>query len=168
MFMRAKQDVWRKLPCDIDINRYSEKKILLKWKSNDNNQLRNLSVTLDDSSHLSLENYVKSHLLMLFQFLSVLNCSNVELVDNEVKERINSKRTKKGKLPFFEYKTLHVNTTRVENQNTISAGANRSSPRVHLRRGHIRRLSTGKTTWIQPCLVGDRDSGVIEKDYSVC
>jgi hypothetical protein len=43
-------------------------------------------------------------------------------------------------------------------------GDKRSSPRLHFRRGHWRHYSNHKT-WVKWMLVGDRDLGIVRKDY---
>jgi len=97
----------------------------------------------------------------LSRFLSVLNCSNVELIEVDGPKFLNKKRQKKGKVPIYSYKTIVLKTR----QQRLSTG-NRTneSPRIHLRRGHIKRRKTGSFWW-QPCVVGDRKKGVVMKDY---
>lgn len=103
---------------------------------------------------------------LMIKAIAVMNCSNVITVDSKEQKHINRKRKEKGKLPIFTYKTLHIYTGVSEQQKGGLKG-NHNSPRVHLRRGHIRRLSEDKTVWVQPCVVGDKSKGIIHKDYSV-
>lgn len=102
----------------------------------------------------------------VIQFLSALNCSNTFLQNNSPSEKIQKKRVRNGKLPFFEYKTLHIKINDVKNKNSSGVGTH-ASPRVHLRRGYIRKLPSGETTWVQACVVGDRSKGFIQKDYKI-
>ena len=70
---------------------------------------------------------------------------------------------KKGKLAFLEFKILTIDG----NADHSAPGAARSShisPRVYLRRGHIRRLKT-KNVWVNSCVVGDKSKGIVQKDY---
>lgn len=101
----------------------------------------------------------------VLQFLSALNCSNTFLQNNTPSEKIQKKRIKNGKLPFFEYKTLHIKISAVKNKTASGLGTH-ASPRVHLRRGHIRHLEN-KHVWVQPCVVGSKQSGIIYKDYAL-
>jgi hypothetical protein len=39
-----------------------------------------------------------------------------------------------------------------------------SSPRLHWRRGHFRKLASGKTVHVRPCLVGDVSKGRIDRE----
>lgn len=98
---------------------------------------------------------------VLISFLTVLCCSNVS------KERVpanafqNSKRTKAGKVALYDYWVL---TIPGGNSAGPDCGGGHSSPRQHLRRGHVRRIGAGKTTWVNACVVG-WGPGVVEKDY---
>jgi len=40
-------------------------------------------------------------------------------------------------------------------------------PRLHERRGHLRRLKTGKNVWVKSCKVGDASKGAIFHDYAI-
>ena len=97
--------------------------------------------------------------------IEVFSCSNVIAVNNLPPKLINQKRLKKGKVPFFEYKTLHIKQERKE-KNNIKKGTH-NSPRLHLRRGHIRKLYDGRKIWITACLVGNKKNGMIIKDYKL-
>jgi hypothetical protein len=48
-----------------------------------------------------------------------------------------------------------------------STGLHHAPPRLHIRRGHIRRLGSGATTWVRQCKVGRAELGTIEKIYRV-
>ena len=98
--------------------------------------------------------------------LNLLNCNNIELVDNPAPAALNKKRIKKGKLPIYEYKTIQIKPGK-HYSNQSNGASDRSGPRFHLRRGHIRRLPSGNTTWVRHCAVGDPSRGKIEKDYSI-
>lgn len=47
------------------------------------------------------------------------------------------------------------------------AGGSHASPRFHLRRAHIRKLSSGSLTFVRHCFVGQQERGKVEKSYSV-
>jgi hypothetical protein len=94
-------------------------------------------------------------------FLSVLNCSNVAINEISAPKFRNQKRKAKNLVPIYSYKTLVLKTR----QRLLSAlGGTHDSPRIHLRRGHIKHRKTGDFWW-QPCVVGDRKRGVVMKDY---
>ena len=102
---------------------------------------------------------------MALNLFFVLGCSNVAAVDNQPPAALNKKRAKAGKFPLLSYKTLVVV---VDEARTTSQpmGGTHSSPRVHLRRGHIRRLGSGRRVWVQSCVVGSKH-GMVLKDYRV-
>ncbi|MBF0148191.1 MAG: hypothetical protein HQL85_18705 [Magnetococcales bacterium] len=100
------------------------------------------------------------------QMCSVLNCSNIRAQSLAAPRNLNKKREKKGKSPFFEYKVLEVDGT-PGGLKSPHGGGSHASPRVHIRRGHIRHLPT-HNVWVQACVVGDKKNGVIHKDYRVC
>lgn len=108
--------------------------------------------------------FFKQRLEPVVYALRMMACSNIETIDN-IPSRLKQSRVKKGKSPLFEYKTLHV-TGAPKTKNKYGNGGSHASPRVHLRRGHIRKLSETKSVWVQPCVVGDKSKGVIHKDYN--
>lgn len=95
----------------------------------------------------------------------VLGCSNVATSDIPAPASLNKKRARAGKLPLFEYKTLVVKLDEKHNPG-IALGGTHSSPRLHLRRGHVRRLDSGRRVWVQSCVVGSKH-GIIVKDYRI-
>ena len=105
----------------------------------------------------------------VLEFCEALMCSNVnaETIQHENK-KANKKRVKKGKLPIYDTKILSievpVKTSRRQGYDKIE---DRSSPRQHLRRGHIRRLSDGRNIWVNSCVVGSINTGRIDKDYHI-
>ena len=86
-----------------------------------------------------------------------------------VNESVNRKRLRKGKKPLFEYKVLDIVADvmdPVHGKSHRHTGPH-SSPRMHKRRGHIRRLGSGQRIWIRDTIVGKPGQGRIVKDYSV-
>lgn len=72
----------------------------------------------------------------------------------------------KGKQPFFSYKVLQLREEKSRQVADISGGTH-TSPRMHLRRGHLRRLEN-KTIWVKPAMVNaSAQHGIVVKDYSV-
>jgi hypothetical protein len=95
----------------------------------------------------------------------ILGCSNVETADNPAQAALNKKRAKSGKYPVLEYKTLVLKIDRLRTSGQTDGGSH-ASPRVHLRRGHVRQLETGRRVWVQACVVGSTN-GMILKDYRI-
>lgn len=107
---------------------------------------------------------LKQHKLVLSTFLSALNCKNVKRVEHEPAPKLQKARKKRGKLPLFSHWTLEL-AIPDKSKNNPTTNDSKSSPRVHLRRGHPRQYKEGKWTWVQPCMVGT-NKGIITKDYS--
>ena len=102
---------------------------------------------------------------MMVQACSVLNCANVTtgIIDPPI--ALNKKRAAKGKKPLFSYHVLQLVVGKGDKSE--SAGGNHASPRMHLRRGHLRRLET-KTVWVRPAMINiGSNSGSVAKDYSI-
>lgn len=99
------------------------------------------------------------------EFIAALACSNSATSDQpHGREKLNKKREKQGRPPFYSYKVLTISQG---GQGSVeSMGGSHRSPRVHLRRGHIRRLPN-KTVWVNASVVGDKSKGFVDKDYSV-
>lgn len=101
----------------------------------------------------------------LYAMFNILECGNTDIEIEKSSSRLNKKRIKKGKLPFFDYHVLTVNRHLKSVSNTQNI--NHRSPRQHIRRGHIRHYKDGRKIFIQSCIVGDSDNGLIKKDYRI-
>jgi hypothetical protein len=81
-------------------------------------------------------------------------------------EQANAKRRKNGREPFYEYHVLKLRppearAPRAEPNNE----SERAGVRLHMRRGHPRRLKSGRVVWVRHTVVGDKSKGVVMKDY---
>jgi len=101
-----------------------------------------------------------------FVLVGLINAEGIDVEDHRAPKFINKKREAKGKLPLFEYHLLKINPA-LKMPGHVATGGTHASPRLHWRRGHIRRLSSGELTQVRPCLVGHKSLGRIEKDYVV-
>ena len=95
----------------------------------------------------------------------VIGCANVETVDHAPPAALNKKRARTGKFPILTHKTLVI-VADAKRHEKANLGGTHTSPRVHLRRGHIRRVGESRRVWVQPCVVGSKH-GVVTKDYKV-
>lgn len=122
--------------------------------------LRELSVESDEAKD-AIKDYCFKCALAVSRFLAVLNCVNVITEDVPSPAALNKKRVANRKPPIYSYKVLVLKAAVARN---ARLGGTHESPRIHLRRGHIKRRKTGNFWW-QPCVVGDRKRGVVMKDY---
>lgn len=100
------------------------------------------------------------------QACSVINCANVTTAEISAPAALNKKRQEKGKQPFFSYKVLQLSDERRE-AGKGGAGDSHASPRMHLRRGHLRRLES-RVIWVRPAMVNaGTHAGAVLKDYAV-
>lgn len=98
------------------------------------------------------------------QFLLFLNCANVRpRLAISPSEKLQQSARKRGNLPFDSYWILDLGHDETDAKG--SGTSSHASPRMHFRRGHIRRLPTGKTTFVRACKVGNAEHGVVFKDY---
>lgn len=82
-----------------------------------------------------------------------------------IKRNFTSQRLQsKGKPPQFDWHTVKVEPPKPKQEHQ---GGTHASPRLHDRRGHLRRFKNGKTCWVKACKVGDASKGVVFKDYEV-
>lgn len=99
-------------------------------------------------------------------FLSALNCCNVSRVEHTPDPVLQKARMRRGKKPLFSCWTLAVDLDSQE-QPGQPLGGTHASPRLHLRRGHARQLQPGRWTWVRACMVGNKQLGMVHKDYAV-
>ena len=97
--------------------------------------------------------------------VEVFSCCNVTTIEHQPPKFINAKRISKGKVPFFSYRTLHITGDTADKSEP--SGGTHASPRLHLRRGHIRKLADGRRLWVRSTLVGDKSKGFVSKEYAV-
>lgn len=76
----------------------------------------------------------------------------------------NRRKIQQGKAPTFGWTTVYIEPAK---QRSDSKGGTHASPRLHDRRGHLRRLTTGKNVWVKACKVGDASKGAIFHDYKI-
>lgn len=80
---------------------------------------------------------------------------------------VNAKRIRKGKRPFFEWTTVEIKPRSTSQE---SKGGTHASPKPHMRRGHVRKLKSGKIVSIKPMIVNKHkmpDEGFVFHDYKV-
>jgi hypothetical protein len=75
----------------------------------------------------------------------------------------NRRKVAQKKMPLYDWTTVVIEPTKNKSE---PKGGTHASPRLHDRRGHLRRLRSGKNVWVKPCKVGDASKGTIFHDYT--
>lgn len=123
-----------------------------------------ISAMSDERQQRELDGNLKVCMDAILEFLVTVNCENVIQNSLAPSNVLNQKRKSKQKEPFYSYRILSI----PGGSNPGSPqGGNHASPRIHLRRGHLRRLNTGKVTWVRHTIVGNAELGVADKNYRV-
>ena len=118
-----------------------------------------------ETGFANIMNDTRDEGMAVVQACAVLNCENVATVEIEAPAKLNKTRIAKGKQPFFSYKVLALTADRPSAGGAGNGSGTHASPRLHLRRGHLRRLPE-KTVWVRAAMVGAAsESGIVAKDY---
>jgi hypothetical protein len=83
------------------------------------------------------------------------------------KSYTRSRTLEKKGVGGFEYHVLKLPTGTVRETLGSRVGSDRDGPRYHFRRAHLRTLSTGTQTFVRSCFVGNKEKGVVEKEYNL-
>ena len=76
----------------------------------------------------------------------------------------NRRKIAQGKVPTYDWTMVYIEPSKPRSE---SKGGTHASPRQHDRRGHLRRLRSGKNVWVRPCKVGDPTKGVVWHGYAI-
>ncbi len=122
---------------------------------------------LKDDLYKSAERTMTSAVTLL----NILSICRNQTVTVGTPKALQKKRAKHGKHANYEYKILTLDATAVQQlpaaERELVTG--RLSPRTHTRRGHVRRLPSGKVTWVRSSIINAPyyADGVIVKDYEI-
>jgi hypothetical protein len=109
----------------------------------------------------------------ILEFIEACSCSNIEastLTKGIAQDSpLARRRAADGKVPMFETKvlTLDVPGRAASGPRGGSGSSGRASPRMHMRRGHIRRLEDGRRIWVNNAVIGTQSNGQIQKSYAI-
>jgi hypothetical protein len=98
-------------------------------------------------AQLSLD--AREEALMLVHFCAVVPCANEHTAELRAPAKLNRQRGARGKQPFFSSQVLQLRPDR-ERPASVPGGGQHASPRLHLRRGHLRRSAWVQTLGIPP------------------
>lgn len=132
-----------------------------------------VAISHEESTNMAKDD--QRDLFVLNSALILLNCKNIETKDNRPPAKLNKKRNKNNKQELFIYKTLTLKLP-VNNSNTPSLkDSSEIKHKIHLCRGHFKLYTEeaplfGRLTgfyWWDAHLRGDKDQGLIVKDYAI-
>lgn len=111
---------------------------------------------------------------LLERSVRLLNCKNITTEKIKPPEKLNKCRTRKGKLPIYDYHVLNVTVPGKKGETRLKTDPLYHN-RVHLCRGHFKEYTEdkplfGKCTglyWWQPHVRGQNKDGIIVKDYNI-
>lgn len=151
--------IWRNGSLGLDGEHYIFSKDLYKYELDEYGEQR------------TMENHKKAaavHGEVFLELMEALSCRNVFHEPLEpINPKANARRIKNGKLPLLETRIITIKSEASQRKSgSHTSAADRSGPRQHLRRGHVRRLQSGNI-WVRSCVVGDAGRGRIEKMYHV-
>ena len=76
----------------------------------------------------------------------------------------NRRKIAQRKAPTYDWKTVYIEPSKSRSESKVGTHA---SPRLHDRRGHLRRLRSGRNVWVKACKVGDAAKGAVWHDYAI-
>ncbi len=123
----------------------------------------------------TMVNDITEELAMAVRVALLLNTKNLKVVKAvEAPEKLNAKRKRNGKQPFFSYHTLDIfvsNTPLRSARKRVDFGGiqqyfSNYSTRLHSVRGHFKHRATGLFWW-SFYVRGSKSAGSIVKDYDV-
>lgn len=98
-------------------------------------------------------------------FAVTMNCSNIKEELIVAPKGINKKRARKGRTLLQDFRVLTIDVFKSGTESSSEKGkSERTLPRQHLRRGHIRRLQD-RIIWINSSVVGSGD--IVKKNYRI-
>ncbi len=113
-----------------------------------------------------IEDDLYGEVIVLLELIEALSCSNVKESIHQEASKKNAQRIKSHKKPIWETKFLTLVVNEKQDKRIKGYMTSHASPRQHLRRGHIRRLPS-KNIWVNSCVVGNIDNGIVEKQYKI-
>jgi len=129
-------------------------------------------IKLPESDH-RIKQIVDMAYLVLQAFLNILSCKNIKTELEMPDKKVQQKRATKGKLPLVSYYTLKIQNIAHSKDSADSKGL--WSNRIHFCRGHMREYTADAPMfgrligryWTPPHMRGDKNKGIIIKDYEV-
>ena len=125
-------------------------------------------LTVDKDQWINEQDTLKTYCTLpvscALTFMKILKCKNVYTQRDMFPAPLQKKRRKKGRVMGYDKHTLQIKNDG-KDVNKDALGGTHASPRLHFRRGHIRRLTKGDI-WVRETMVGS-PHGFVEKTYQV-
>lgn len=114
---------------------------------------------VSDDSEKFLYKTIAAHAVIL---TSLLQSTHTKTRKTEYSDKLNKKRAKRGLPAIMPYHTVYfeVGGKNYNTDGTEVGSGTHASPKMHWRRGHVRKLASGKLTHVRPCLVNAMGSDV--------
>lgn len=98
---------------------------------------------------------------VLCNLIAALSCTNVTAPVTHTPAKSNPKAA----YPFHSYREVLLGGVPASVIRNGQGGGSSRSPREHMRRGHFRRLPTGKSAWVRNHMVNAGVGGGVDKTY---
>ncbi len=99
-----------------------------------------------------------------FLLLVLLNHPFYEKSETVISAKLNQKRERAGKCPLTNYINVKISE---KVKSMLGSNSDGSIRRPHWRRGHIRRYSSGKVSFVRPHMVNWQGEPIETKDYRI-
>jgi hypothetical protein len=135
--------------CSVFVNPAKPRSWTVEWHPNP----WTLSDMVDElTKYFSVGNRISEFIDPVMAMTMYLNTNGVISECTRAPVALNKSRIKKGKLPIPTTHVVRIDP-RILGAGGGSGDGHHASPRPHYRRGHIRRLDEGRTTWVKACIV---------------
>ncbi|QRM35130.1 hypothetical protein [Microvirga sp. VF16] len=118
---------------------------------------------LEDEEHLKRVTAI--FLAPVLSYLALLNRPGAEVTRVVPPAKLAASRQKSGKPPLFDFHRVKFMGNERTSSTRDGAESDRAGPRLHMRKGHVRRLALGKEIWIRSTIVGRASAGALGKDF---
>jgi hypothetical protein len=118
---------------------------------------------LEDAEHLKRVTAI--FLTPVLSYLVLLNRPGAEVVRVVPPAKLAVSRQKAGKPPLFDFHRVKFTGNDRVSSARDNEESDRAGPRLHMRKGHVRRLASGKEIWIRSTIVGRASAGALGKDF---
>ena len=128
------------------------------------------NLTFEETFNEIVKTNIEYPLTILINLCLLINCANIKQTTLTPSRNSLRKARSIGYKSLPEYKVLDLIVPKEEEElvklsHDLPTGLSGTRYRTHLRRGHIRRLPSGKTTWVSSCVINKEAEHALHKDY---